>query len=63
MSIKFPHASFTHEVSLSHRVTASERLRHYDWPIDLEPSHPKMGTLVKETREQTHALLQQKQQT
>jgi len=28
--------------------TASERLRHYEWPIDLEPSHPKMGTLVKE---------------
>ena len=43
--------------------TASERLRHYDLPIDLEPSHPKMGTLVKETGEQTHALLQQKQFT
>jgi uroporphyrinogen-III synthase len=43
--------------------TASERLRHYDLPIDLEPSHPKMGTLVKETGEQTHALLQQKQLT
>ena len=23
--------------------TASERLRHYDWPVDFEPSHPKMG--------------------
>ena len=43
--------------------TASERLRHYDLPIDLEPSHPKMGILVKETGEQTHALLQQKQFT
>jgi uroporphyrinogen-III synthase len=43
--------------------TASERLRHYDLPIDFEPSHPKMGTLVKETSEQTHALLQQKQFT
>ena len=40
--------------------TASERLRHHEWPIDLEPSHPKMGTLVKETREQTHALLRAK---
>jgi uroporphyrinogen-III synthase len=40
--------------------TASERLRHYDLPIDFEPSHPKMGVLVKETSEQTHALLQQK---
>ena len=41
--------------------TASERLRHYDLPIDFEPSHPKMGVLVKETSEQAHALLQQKQ--
>jgi uroporphyrinogen-III synthase len=41
--------------------TASERLRQYDWPIDLEPSHPKMGVLVKECGERTHALLQQKQ--
>ena len=38
--------------------TASERLRHYEWPIDLEPSHAKMGVLVKETSEQAHALLQ-----
>jgi len=37
--------------------TASERLRHYDLPIDYEPSHPKMGVLVKETSEQAHALL------
>ena len=37
--------------------TASERLRHYDLPIDFEPSHPKMGILVKETAEQAHALL------
>jgi len=40
--------------------TASECLRHYDLPIDFEPSHPKMGVLVKETSEQVHALLQQK---
>ncbi len=39
---------------------ASERLRHYGWPVDVEPSHPKMGTLVKETAEQAWALLQQK---
>lgn len=37
--------------------TASECLRHHDWPIDLEPSHPKMGILVKETSEQVHSLL------
>ena len=41
--------------------TASERLRHYDLPIDFEPSHPKMGVLVKEISEQAHALLHQKQ--
>ena len=41
--------------------TASERLRHYDLPIDFEPSHPKMGVLVKECSEQAHSLLQQKQ--
>ena len=40
--------------------TASERLRHYGWPVDVEPSHPKMGTLVKETAEQAAALLAKK---
>jgi uroporphyrinogen-III synthase len=40
--------------------TASERLRHYGWPVDLEPSHPKMGTLIKETAEQAAALLNAK---
>lgn len=37
--------------------TASERLRHFGWPVDVEPSHSKMGILVKETSEQTQALL------
>jgi uroporphyrinogen-III synthase len=40
--------------------TASERLRSYDFPIDFEPSHPKMGTLVKESAERSRALLQTK---
>ncbi len=40
--------------------TASERLRHHEWPIDFEPSHPKMGVLVKETSEQVHSLLRSK---
>ena len=40
--------------------TASERLRHYDLPIDFEPSHSKMGVLVKEVSKQVHALLQAK---
>jgi uroporphyrinogen-III synthase len=37
--------------------TASERLTHYDLPVDFEPSHPKLGVLVKETSEQAHTLL------
>jgi uroporphyrinogen-III synthase len=41
--------------------TASERLRQHEWPIDLEPSHPKMGVLVKETSEQARTLLNAKQ--
>jgi uroporphyrinogen-III synthase len=40
--------------------TASERLRQHDWPIDFEPSHSKMGVLVKETSEQFYSLLQSK---
>ena len=40
--------------------TASERLRHHEWPIDLEPSHSKIGVLVKETGEQVHSLLRSK---
>ncbi|MEO5956249.1 MAG: uroporphyrinogen-III synthase [Nitrospiraceae bacterium] len=41
-------AALTKMVVVSIGPTASERLRHYDWPIDFEPSHPKMGILVKE---------------
>ena len=37
--------------------TASERLRHHDWPVDFEPSHPKMGILVKEVSEQASSIL------
>ncbi|WP_447978215.1 uroporphyrinogen-III synthase [Candidatus Nitrospira bockiana] len=40
--------------------TASERLRRARLPVDLEPSHPKMGLLVKETAERCHALLASK---
>jgi uroporphyrinogen-III synthase len=41
--------------------TASERLREYDLPVDLEPTHPKMGILVKEASEQAAAILHRKQ--
>lgn len=40
--------------------TASERLRHHDWPVDFEPSHPKMGILVKEVSEQAASVLNRK---
>ena len=36
---------------------ASERLRHHGFPVDLEPSHPKMGILVKEASQAVHAIL------
>ncbi len=38
------------------RIT-TERLKHYDFPIDLEPTHSKMGILVKEASEHIHELL------
>ncbi|HZS12378.1 MAG TPA: uroporphyrinogen-III synthase, partial [Nitrospirales bacterium] len=40
--------------------TASERLRRHSLPPDFEPSHPKMGLLVKELSERVHPLLAQK---
>lgn len=39
---------------------ASERLRQYGLPVDFEPSHSKMGVLVKEASEQAHDRLSQK---
>ena len=41
-------------------VAASERLRYYGWPVELEPSHPKMGILVKEVSEQASNILDRK---
>ena len=38
----------------------SEELRRWQFPIDLEPSHPKMGFLVKELAEQSAGLLSRK---
>ncbi|MDR4493318.1 MAG: uroporphyrinogen-III synthase [Nitrospirales bacterium] len=42
---------------------ASERLRQYHFPVDIEPSHSKMGILVKETSQAAHRLLFGKRQT
>ncbi|TKB93415.1 MAG: uroporphyrinogen-III synthase [Nitrospira sp.] len=44
-------AALTKMVLASIGPTASERLRHHDWPVDFEPSHSKMGILVKEVSE------------
>lgn len=40
--------------------TTSEELRHQGVGIDLEPTHPKMGFLVRETAERAEALLSAK---
>lgn len=45
-------------VSIGH--VASERLRHYGLNPDLEPSHPKMGIMVKEASKTAHTILSAK---
>jgi uroporphyrinogen-III synthase len=40
--------------------TATEGLKHHELQVDFEPSHPKMGILVKEFSEHVHALRQGK---
>lgn len=40
--------------------TASERMCHHHWPIDFEPSHSKMGILIKEVSEQVSKVFHQK---
>jgi uroporphyrinogen-III synthase len=37
--------------------TATEHLHQHDLPVDLEPSHPKMGHLVKEMSERAQTIL------
>ncbi|MEW6246716.1 MAG: uroporphyrinogen-III synthase [Nitrospirota bacterium] len=50
-------------VTASIGPTASERLRRYGLPVDLEPSHPKMGVLVKEASERARPLLDDKRRS
>lgn len=38
----------------------SQRLRHHQFPVDFEPSHAKMGILVKEASEQAAEILARK---
>lgn len=40
--------------------TASERIRSHGLPVDFEPSHGKMGILVKEKSEQALSLIEKK---
>ena len=40
--------------------TAGERIRNHGLTVDFEPSHGKMGILVKETSEQAHSLMARK---
>lgn len=42
---------------------ASQRLRQHGFPVDLEPSHPKMGILVKEASQKAQAILETKRQS
>ncbi len=45
-------AGFRNVVVASIGPTTSEMLRNEDLPVDMEPSHPKMGHLVNEAAEQ-----------
>jgi uroporphyrinogen decarboxylase len=55
-------AGFRNLVVASIGPTTSEMLRACSLPVDMEPSHPKMGHLVQEASEQAHALLTRKRQ-
>ncbi len=52
--------SFQKLVVASIGPTTSEALRQQGLPVDLEPSHPKMGHLVTETAERAATLLKRK---
>lgn len=54
------HTSLSKLVVASIGPTATERLRSYGFPVDLEPTHPKMGILVKESAERAGDILQHK---
>ncbi|NJL18575.1 MAG: uroporphyrinogen-III synthase [Nitrospira sp.] len=53
-------AALTKMVVASIGPTATERLRHHHWQVDFEPSHSKMGVLVKEVSEQVTSILDRK---
>ncbi|MEX2317531.1 MAG: uroporphyrinogen decarboxylase [Pirellulales bacterium] len=53
-------AALRHVVVASIGPTTSEMLRENELPVDLEPSHPKMGHLVQEAAEKAGAILERK---
>ena len=55
-------AGFRNLVVASIGPTTSEMLRANGLPVDMEPSHPKMGHLVQEAAEQAGGLLARKRQ-
>jgi uroporphyrinogen-III synthase len=52
--------AFSRVVVASIGPTTSERLREQGVPVDMEPSHPKMGVLVREAAERAQELLRAK---
>jgi uroporphyrinogen-III synthase len=54
------HAALSHSVVASIGPTSSATLRESGVQVDLEPSHPKMGFLVKEVAEKSAELISQK---
>ncbi len=57
------HAALKHMMVASIGQLASERLRYHGFPVDLEPSHPKMGILVKEASQHAHTILATKKRS
>ena len=59
---RIPHlqSALSHMMVASIGQLASDRLRQHGFPVDLEPSHPKMGILVKETSQHAHTILRSK---
>ncbi|HEX4413892.1 MAG TPA: uroporphyrinogen decarboxylase [Lacipirellulaceae bacterium] len=53
-------AGFRNVVVASIGPTTSEMLRNEELPVDMEPSHPKMGHLVTEAAERANELLERK---
>lgn len=54
------HQALAEVVIASIGPTTTETLEDFGLHPDLEPSHPKMGFLVKETAEQAHSILERK---